>query len=85
MRHYEAVASSSACLLTYLAWPGQTPPRRRPGAGSSILRQAQDEGAHAWLNRFRSALIRSPKKAENYRAFVHFACAIIPARQCLTG
>ncbi len=43
------------------------------------------ERAHAWLNRFRGILIRWPKKPENYRAFIHFACAIITAQQTLPG
>lgn len=41
------------------------------------------ERAHAWLNRFRGVLIRWPKKPQNYRALVHFACAIIAAQQSL--
>ena len=41
------------------------------------------ERAHAWLNRFRGILIRWPRKPENYRALVHFACGIIAAQQSL--
>lgn len=41
------------------------------------------ERAHAWLNRFRGVLIRSPRKPQNYRALVHFACGIIAAQQSL--
>ena len=33
------------------------------------------ERTHSWFNRFRRLLIRWEKKAENYLAFVHFACA----------
>jgi putative transposase len=43
------------------------------------------ERAHAWLNRFRGILIRWPKKPQNYRALIHFACGIIAAQQALPG
>ena len=35
---------------------------------------------HSWLNRFRRILIRWGKKADNYLALLHFACAIITDR-----
>lgn len=35
------------------------------------------ERTHSWMNRFRRLLIRWEKKAENYLALVHFACAFI--------
>lgn len=35
------------------------------------------ECTHSWLNRFRRILIRWEKKAENYEAFLHLACAVI--------
>jgi putative transposase len=38
------------------------------------------ERAHSWLNRFRRLLIRWDKKADNYLAFLHFACALIAFR-----
>ena len=38
------------------------------------------ERSHSWLNRFRRLLIRWDKKADNYLAFVHFACALIAFR-----
>ena len=38
------------------------------------------ERAHSWMNRFRRILIRWEKKAENYLAMLHFACAIITWR-----
>ena len=43
------------------------------------------ERAHAWLNLFRGILIRWPKKPENSRAFLHFACGIIVAQKTLPG
>jgi len=38
------------------------------------------ERSHSWMNRFRRILIRWDKKAENYLAFLHFACALIAFR-----
>lgn len=38
------------------------------------------ERSHSWLNRFRRLLIRWEKKAENYLALLHFACALIVYR-----
>ena len=35
------------------------------------------ERTHSWLNRFRRILVRWEKKAENYEAFLHLACAAI--------
>jgi transposase len=38
------------------------------------------ERTHSWLNRFRRILIRWEKKAENYLALLHLACAWITYR-----
>lgn len=38
------------------------------------------ERTHSWFNRFRRLLIRWEKKAENYVAFLHFACAVMTYR-----
>ena len=38
------------------------------------------ERTHSWMNRFRRILVRWDKKAENYLAFLHFACALIAFR-----
>lgn len=35
------------------------------------------ERSHSWLNRFRRLLIRWEKKAANYEAMLHLACAVI--------
>ena len=43
------------------------------------------ERTHSWLNRFRRLLIHWEKKARNYLAMLHFACAIITCNQCLFG
>lgn len=38
------------------------------------------ERSHSWMNRFRRILIRWDKKAQNYIALLHFACALIAFR-----
>jgi putative transposase len=38
------------------------------------------ERTHSWMNRFRRLVIRWEKKAENYLALLHFACALIAFR-----
>lgn len=38
------------------------------------------ERVHSWMNRFRRILVRWEKKAENYLAFLHFACGLIACR-----
>jgi putative transposase len=38
------------------------------------------ERTHSWRNRFRRVLIRWDKLADNYLAFLHFACALIAFR-----
>ena len=43
------------------------------------------ERTHSWLNRFRHLLTRWAKKAENYLAMLHFACARINWYNCLFG
>ncbi len=39
------------------------------------------EVTHSFLNRFRKLLVRFEKKAQNYLALIHFACAIIVWRK----
>ncbi len=39
------------------------------------------EVLHSFLNRFRKLLVRFEKKAANYLALIHFACAIIVWRR----
>ena len=41
------------------------------------------EVCHWWLNRFRKLLVRYEKKACNYLALLHFACAVIIWRQII--
>lgn len=38
------------------------------------------ERTHSWMNRFRRVLIRWDKSADNYLAFLHFACGLIAFR-----
>lgn len=38
------------------------------------------ERTHSWMNRFRRLVIRWEKKAENYLAFIHIACACVAFR-----
>lgn len=39
------------------------------------------ERTHSWLNRFRRLLVRWEKRAANYEALLHFACALISWQQ----
>ncbi len=43
------------------------------------------ERTHSWLNCYRRLLIRWEKKAHNYLALLHFACALITWNRCLFG
>ena len=43
------------------------------------------ERTHSWLNRYRRLLVRWEKKADNYLAMLHFACALITWNKCLFG
>jgi putative transposase len=38
------------------------------------------ERTHSWMNRYRRLLVRWGKKAANYVAMLHFACALITFR-----
>jgi len=52
---------------------------RELGASSTVHDRFQEwevvERTHSWLNRSRRLLVRWEKKAENYLAFLHLACA----------
>jgi transposase len=39
------------------------------------------ERTHSWMNRFRAILVRWEKKAQNYLALLHLACAYITFKQ----
>jgi len=62
-------------------------PRHLSAGEQAIKRQAGFkarrwvvERTHSWMNRFRRVLIRWDKQADNYLAFLHFACALIAFR-----
>jgi transposase len=59
----------------------------RPGYQAHIRGRGEGrrvaEVCHSWLNRFRKLLVRYEKKAGNYLALLHFACAIILWRQII--
>ena len=38
------------------------------------------ERTHSWINRYRRLLVRWEKKADNYVAMLHIACAMIAFR-----
>ncbi|MGI8475847.1 MAG: IS5/IS1182 family transposase, partial [Thermomicrobiales bacterium] len=40
------------------------------------------ERTHSWMNRSRRLLVRWEKKAENYLAFIHLACAQLIFAKC---
>lgn len=42
------------------------------------------EVTHSFFNRFRKLLVRFEKKADNYLALIHFACAVIVWRKCIS-
>jgi transposase len=48
-----------------------------------VARRWVVEVCHSWMNRFRKLLVRYEKKAENYRALVEFACAVIVWRNLI--
>jgi putative transposase len=52
--------------------------RKRPAWGKA--RRWVVERSQSWLKRFRRRLVRWDKKADNYLAFLHFACALIAFR-----
>lgn len=58
---------------------------RRAGNAGKKARRWVVERTHSWLNRYRRLLIRWEKKAQNYLAMLHFACALITWNKCLFG
>ena len=61
--------------------------RRRGAVAQAIKREAGFkarrwvvERTHSWMNRFRRILVRWDKSADNYIAFLHFACGLIALR-----
>lgn len=50
-------------------------------AGYKARRRWVVERTHSWMNRFRAILIRWEKKAANFLALLHLACAYITFKQ----
>lgn len=65
-------------LTLHLRTRGEEAKAKRRGAKA---RRWVVERAHSWLNRFRRLLVRWEKKASNYEAMLHLACATIVAGQ----
>lgn len=78
-------AYDSADIRALLEECGYTPHIKSRGQEESERRSTPNyrarrwvcERAHSWFNRFRRILTRWEKKAENYEAFLHLACAHI--------
>ena len=60
---------------------GERPKLRLPKRLRRKARRWVVERSHSWMNRFRRILIRWEKKAENYKAILHLACAWIAFSQ----
>ena len=65
--------------------PQGTPPERQPGEVVHPARRYVVERTHSWLNRSRRLLVRWEKKAENYLAFIHLACARLLFNRMVSG
>ena len=78
---YEEVRATLAAFgfTAHISLRGAEAQARKRQAGFRARRWVV-ERAHSWMNRFRHILIRWDKKAENYLAFLHFACALIAFR-----
>lgn len=42
------------------------------------------EVTHSFFDRFRKLLVRFEKRSDNYLALIHFACAVIVWRKCIS-
>ena len=58
---------------------GEEAQARKRQAGFTARRWVV-ERTQSWMNRFRRVVIRWDKQADNYLAFLHFACALIAFR-----
>jgi len=58
---------------------GEDPSQRKKIPGYRARRWVV-ERTHSWFNRFRRLQIRWEKKAANFKAFLHFACAWVTYR-----
>lgn len=67
--------------IAHIPRRGKKPRPRPPRQFRGRARRWVVERAHSWMNRFRRILIRWEKKAENYAAMLHIACAWIAFSQ----
>jgi transposase len=75
-------------LATAFGYVGHIRSRGEESVAKEAGKQARRwvvERTHSWLNRYRRLLVRWDKKAHNYLALMHFACALITWNQCLFG
>jgi transposase len=75
----EVRAVAAAFLVAHIRCRGEEVPATKAKAGQKA-RRGVVERTHAWMNRFRSLLIRRAKKAENYLGLLHFVCGLIAYR-----
>ena len=74
---YEEVrASAAAFLVAHIRSRGEEGQATEAKPGQKARRWVV-ERTHAWMNRFRSLLIRWAKKPANYLGMLHFVCGLI--------
>ena len=71
---------SSPFSSSYSSKPCSQSLAKTPACTHSWKRRWVVERTHSWMNRFRRILTRWEKKAANYLALLHFACAWITYR-----
>jgi putative transposase len=78
---YEEVRAVAAAfgLVAHIRCRGEEVPAMKAKPGQKARRWVV-ERTHAWMNRFRSLLIRWAKKAENYLGLLHFVYGLIAYR-----
>ena len=77
---YEEVrAMAAAFLVAHIRCRGEEVPATKAKPGQKARRWVV-ERTHAWMNRFRSLLIRWAKKLENYLGLLQFVCGLIAYR-----
>ena len=73
------VVLAAAGFEAHIRCRGEVAPAPEAKPGQQARRWVV-ERTHAWMNRFRSVLIRWAKKAENYLGLLHFVCGLIAYR-----
>jgi transposase len=78
---YEEVRASAAAFgfVAHIRSRGEKAQATAAKPGQQARRWVV-ERTHAWMNRFRSLLIRWAKKPENYLGMLHFVCGLIAYR-----